>query len=184
MSVRASTPVGPRHPVLTALGAAALLLALGAADPASRAWGADRKMAPALPTARTALAAVEARARKWQADAVLVVLETSNAAPDGRANNWLYVYHSPKTGQKSSFLADEKGGIEQQPAVSWTTAPVGDFVDSDKAMSAAVRAGMKTHDFGMKMSLSKSERTEWALFSGDLSFTVDAATGAFLRKEE
>ncbi len=51
-------------------------------------------------------------------------------------------------------------------------------------MTAAVAAGMKTNKFGMKMSLKMSKRAEWFMSDRDFSYTIDAATGKFLKKEE
>jgi hypothetical protein len=142
--------------------------------------------ADALPTAKARLAAAAAAARKWQPDAVLVVVETSTAEPDGRAYTWMYLYDSPASKQQAAVLADDKGEISLMPTpiVGAFRKPVGEFVDSDRAMAAAIAAGMKPHKFGMKMSLTMSNRAEWFMSDRDFSYTIDAATGKFLKKEE
>jgi hypothetical protein len=145
----------------------------------------DSAMAGALPTAKTGLAAATAEASKWQADAVLVVVETSTAEPDGTAYSWMYLYDSPASKQQAAVLVDEKGEVSLMPgAATAFHEPLGEFVDSPVAMAAAVAAGMKTHDFGMKMSLTMSKRAEWFMSDRDHGYMVDAATGKFLRKEE
>jgi len=148
---------------------------------------ADLKPAAAdgLPTAKTWLAAAAAEARKWQTDALLVVVDTSTAEPDGSAYSWMYLYDSPASKQQAAVMVDEKGDVSIMPSPSTAfRKPLGEFVDSPVAMAAAVAAGMKTHGFGMKMSLKMAGRAEWFMSDRDYSYTVDAATGQFLKKEE
>lgn len=141
--------------------------------------------AGALPTAKTGLAAATAEARKWQADAILVAVETSTAEPDGSAYSWMYLYDSPASKQHAAVLVDEKGEVSMMPSSATAfSKPLGEFVDSQVAMAAAVAAGMKTHAFGMSMSLTMSERAEWFMSDSDHGYTVDATTGKFLKKEE
>jgi hypothetical protein len=140
----------------------------------------------ALPTAKAGLAAAAAAAHKWQADAVLVVVETSTAEPDGRAYTWMYLYDSPASKQQAAVMVDDKGEVSLTPTpiVGAFRKPLSEFVDSDRAMAAAVAAGMKTHKFGMKMSLKMSKGAEWFMSDRDFGYTIDAATGKFLKKEE
>lgn len=147
---------------------------------------ASSAAAAALPTAKTRLAAAAAESRKWQADAILVVVETSTAEPDGSAYAWMYLYDSPASKQQAAVIADDKGEISLTPTsiISAFRKPLGEFVDSDRAMAAAVAAGMNTHKFGMKMSLTMSDRAEWFMSDRDFSYTIDATTGKLLKKEE
>jgi hypothetical protein len=155
---------------------AQIILQVGAANSA---------VADTLPTAKKGLVAATAEARKWQADAVLVVVETSTAEPDGSAYSWMYLYDSPASKQQAAVLVDEKGNVSLMPSPATAfRQPLGEFVDSPVAMAAAVAAGMKTHGFGMKMSLTMSKRAEWFMSDRDYSYTVDGATGKFLGKEE
>lgn len=137
----------------------------------------------ALPTAKANLAAATAEAKKWQADAVLIMVETSTAKPDGSAYSWLYVYNSPKGGNMISIMIDDEGEVSQFPGVSAFRKPISDFVDSDQAMAAAVEAGLKTHDFGMTMSLKNADRAEWSIPGSEVVYSIDAVTGKFLSKE-
>jgi hypothetical protein len=142
-------------------------------------------VADTLPTAKKGLVAAAAEARKWQADAVLVVVETSTAEPDGSAYSWMYLYDSPASKQQAAVLVAENGDVSLMPSPATAfRQPLGEFVDSSIAMAAAVAAGMKTSDFGMKMSLTMSKRAEWFMSDRDHSYAVDGATGKFLRKEE
>jgi hypothetical protein len=137
----------------------------------------------ALPTAKANLATANAEAKQWQADAVLIMVETSTAKPDGSAYSWLYVYDSRQGGNMISIMIDEGGEVSQFPGVSAFRNPISDFVDSDQAMAAAVEAGLKTHDFGMTMSLKNADRTEWSIPGSDLVYSIDGVTGKFLSKE-
>lgn len=139
---------------------------------------------PALPTAKTHLAAAGTAARKWQPDAILVHVRTDTAQPDGRAYGWLYVYFSPKTKAKTMFVVDEEGKFEQMPTFVPQSRPLVDFVDSDAAIGAAIKAGMKTNNFGMIMSLTKNERAEWSMSDREFEYTIDAANGTLLKKEK
>lgn len=137
----------------------------------------------AQPTAKAHLAAATAAARKWQADVVLVAIETNTANPDGGAYTWSYIYDSPKAGDQILIMIDDKGEVSQLPGFATFRNPIGDFVDSDQAMAAAVAAGLKTDTFGMTMSLNNSGRTEWSIPGPVLSYKIDAATGKLLSKE-
>jgi hypothetical protein len=138
----------------------------------------------ALPTAKTGLAAAGAAARKWQPDATLVVVQTDTATPDGRAHMWMYLYDSPGSNQQAAVIVGEKGEVNLMPTSTAFKKPLGKFVDSDAAMAAAVAAGMKANDFGMKMSLKMSSRAEWFMSDSKYSFTIDAVSGKLLTKEE
>ena len=78
---------------------------------------------------------------------------------------------------------DDKGEVSQFPGFTAFRNPLGDFIDSDQAMAAAVATGLKTNTFGMKMSLKSTDHAEWFIPGSDLSFTIDAVTGKLLSKE-
>jgi hypothetical protein len=68
---------------------------------------------------------------------VLVNVSTLQAGPDGTAEKWDYLFYSPKARQ--GYSVDIKGGkvvntLEVSPYIKDA---VGDFVDSDKAMTEA-----------------------------------------------
>jgi predicted transcriptional regulator len=111
------------------------------------------------------------------------MVETSTAQADGSAYTWLYVYDSPKGGNMISIMIDQEGEVSQFPGMSAFRKSISDFVDSDQAMAAAVEAGLKTHEFGMTMSLKSADRAEWSIPGSDLVYSIDAATGKFLSKE-
>jgi len=149
-------------------------------------WTAsDLQAGSTLPTARSHLAAVETEALKWQPDAVLVSVNTSTADPEGGAYTWAYLYHSPELNQQMAFMVGEDGALNQFPGYGTAfTTTIGDFIDSNQAMAAAVAAGMKTNDYGMTMALKNADRVEWFIPGPDYSYTIDAATGELLSKEE
>lgn len=157
------------------------VLSLGLSGAATTAESAEKEAA--LPTAKAALTAATAEAMNWQADAALIMVQTSTANPDGSAYSWLYVYDSPQVGNMISIMIDDQGEVSQFPGMSAFRNPIGDFVDSDQAMAAAVAAGLKTHDFGMTMSLKNADRAEWSIPGSDLVYSIDAVSGKFLSKE-
>jgi hypothetical protein len=134
--------------------------------------------------ARDRLAAATAAARAWQKDAQLVRVETKNADAQGRSPDWSYVFDSPGTKQQrlvSVFGSDQP---DLHPTGTVFRRPLGDFVDSPRAMQEAVRQGMKVHGAGMSMSLTGGEPAQWRVLSGDQSFVIDAASGRFVRREK
>jgi len=116
-------------------------------------------------------------------DAVLVAIDTSTANPDGSAYTWAYLYYSSKAGDQTLIMIDDEGKVSQFPGMTAFTKPISDFIDSDQAMAAAVAAGLKTNNFGMKMSLKNADRAEWFIPGSDLSYTIDAISGKLLSKE-
>jgi hypothetical protein len=155
---------------------------LAAAGPAAAASGGAVK-APAKPTAKARLALAAAAAKKWRADAALTYVTTNTANPDGTAASWMYIYDSPAGKEQRMVIVDEGGGVEVMPNSTAFRKPLGEFVDSDRAMAAAVAAGMKTNTWGMAMSLSVGERAEWFMSDPKFTYTIDAATGKLLAKE-
>jgi len=144
---------------------------------------AQKAKKPTGLTAREGLPAADAEARKWQTDAVLTLVESSTALPDGRAYSWLYLFDSPKARQQTAVLVDEKGQASPAPSGTVFKTPVGDFVDSDRAMAEAIKNGLQTHEWGMTVSLKKYDRAEWRFLDKTHFYYVDAGTGRFLRKE-
>lgn len=149
----------------------------------SGAIAAKSSNAAAQPTVKAQLAAATAEAKKWQPDAVLIAVDTSTANPDGSAYTWGYLFDSPKARDQVMIMVDDKGEVSQFPGFTAFRNPLGDFIDSDQAMAAAVAAGLKTNTFGMKMSLKSTDHAEWFIPGSDLSFTIDAVTGKLLSKE-
>lgn len=150
---------------------------------------------PALAAGKTAKALLPlatAEARKWQPDAALVYLETKTAEPDGTVpvkpfpGTWVFMFISPKTKKKIGVMVDGKGQVTRMDSAFYKNDLVGEFtVDSDKAMTEAVKNGLKTNDFGMSMSLEKNKgRAEWQILDKTHFYYIDANSGRFLRKEK
>lgn len=143
-------------------------------------------------TARALLPSATAEAKKWQPDAALVYLETKTAQPDGTVavtsfpGTWMFIFLSPKTKKKIGVMVDGKGKVTRMDNAFYKDAVVGEFtVDSDKAMSVAIKNGLKTNNFGMSMRLEKNEgRVEWQMLDKTYFYYIDANSGRFLKKEE
>jgi hypothetical protein len=134
--------------------------------------GPARALAAGL-TARGALPEVLAKARAWQGDAALVHLSSTKVNPDGTASEWKYsFYASASKVRLGSF-----------------TEPLGEFVDSDKAMEVARKNGLRGGEPSMSVlrpAGARAEGTRWLVTggfnAGDTSIGVDAKTGAFLER--
>lgn len=142
-------------------------------------------------TVKAMLPSATAEAKKWQPDAALVYLDTKTAEPDGTVavkpfpGTWMFIFMSPKTKKKVGVMVDGKGEVTRGDTAFYKNDVVGEFtVDSDKAMSEAIRNGLKTNNFGMSMSLGKNaERVEWRMLDKTHFYYIDANSGRFLRKE-
>src|SRR5574341_74929 len=90
----------------------------------------------AASTAREAIKEVTAAAQKWQPDAVLTRLSTVMGRGDGKADQWLYNFYSPKAKKSAIVTARDKAVTDVTADVRNTaTDPLGsDYVDSDKAV--------------------------------------------------
>jgi hypothetical protein len=150
---------------------------------------------PALAAGKTAKALLPlatAEAKKWQSDAALIYLETKTAEPDGTVavkpfpGTWVFIFMSPKTKQKVGVMVDGKGKVSRMDTAFYKNDVVGEFaVDSDKAMSEAIKNGLKTDNFGMSMSLEKNAgRVEWRMLDKTHFYYIDANSGRFLKKEK
>ena len=155
-------------------------LALAGVTPASEEAGL---------TARRDLAQVEARARAWRADAVLVHLSTMRARPDGTAAEWKYSFASLASGKRCVVTARPGTVTVREVPLGSYRAPLGDFIDSDKAMAAARAHGLKGREPSMSVQRPAGagpEATAWIVTggwaAGDTSVTVDARSGAVLRR--
>ncbi len=143
-------------------------------------------------TAKSLLPLAIGEAKKWQPDAALVYLETKTAEPDGTVavkpfpGTWVFIFMSPKAKKKVGVMVDGKGQVSRLDTAYYKNDVVGEFtVDSDKAMTEAIKNGLKTNDFGMSMSLEKNAgRAEWQMLDKTHFYYVDANSGKFLRKEK
>lgn len=112
----------------------------------SAIWLALAAMTPALAasTAREAIKEVAAAAQKWQPDAVLTHISTLRGRADGKADSWLYTFYSPKTKKSAIVTARDKKVAVDADVRNTSTDPLGaEFLDSDKATEAALKAGLK-----------------------------------------
>lgn len=149
----------------------------------------------AAATARAALDDVLAQAKKWQPDAVLTHVSTLTAKPDGTARSWLYTVYSPK--QKKSAIAtarDRKVDFEEVGRNTSVDPLAGDFLDSDKVLDAARKAGLKTgaDDIGLGLTTfgqaTGKPRVYWTVtvMGADAmsSVTLDPKDGTLVRRDD
>ena len=145
-------------------------------------------------TAKSALDAVQAAGKKWQADAVLTHVSTLNAKSDGKAGAWLYTYYSPKA-KKSAVITASGAKIEIDEVMNTSVDPLTtDFLDSDKVMEAAAKAGLKlgTSEIGVGLTTfgkaTGKPRVCWAvtvMAEGLMSsVTLDSKTGALIKRDD
>jgi hypothetical protein len=145
-------------------------------------------------TAKSALKTVEAAAKKWQADAVLTHISTLNAKPDGKAASWLYTYYSPKA-KKSAIVTAAGNNIETDEVRNTSVDPLAEgFLDSDKVVAAAVKAGLKltSDDLGLGLTTfgqaTGKPRVYWTVTvmteAGFSSVTLDPNNGALIKKDD
>lgn len=101
--------------------------------------------AQAAQTAKAAITQAAPAAAKWQADAQLTHVSTLRGQGDGRAASWLCSYYSPKAKKSAIVTVRDGGKVELDADVRNTSVdPIGgDFVDSDQAVAAAAKAGLK-----------------------------------------
>lgn len=151
--------------------------------------------AVAASTARAALDGVQAQAKKWQPDAVITHVATLTAKADGTAREWLYTVYSP--GKKKSAIAtarDLKIEFDEVDRNTSVSPLASDYLDSDKVMDAARKAGLKTGADGIGLGLTTfgqatgKPRVYWTVTVMDndrmSSVTLDARDGAFVKRDE
>jgi hypothetical protein len=172
------------HVLRIALG---LALALAATAPAF-----------AAATAKEAMQAATAAAQKWQGDAVLTHVSTLQGRGDGRAADWLYTYFSPKAKKSAIVTTKDKAVTDVTADVRNTSMdPLGaDFIDSDKAVEAAVKAGLKLDKaakgvlFGLVVGNQAVGKPQlfWSvsLMSGSSmsAVTLNGKDGALIKRDE
>jgi hypothetical protein len=141
-------------------------------------------------TALAALAGASTGAKRWQPDAVLTSASTLKANPDGTAEAWSFLFYSPKT--KKAYSVDVRAGqLHTLEVNSHLSEPVGEFIDSDRAMQEAKKNGLKGAGpltmALMRMGQSTKEPgafwTVGAGFSrGDVSVVLVSRTGGLVTR--
>lgn len=138
-------------------------------------------------TAKAALPQVLASAKKWQGDAILVHLSSVKVQPDGTASEWKYAFYASKT-QKRCVVTARGGSVTlKEVRLGNYTEPLGEFIDSDKAMAAAKQNGLKGSEPSMSVMRpagAKADSTTWIVTGGwkmgvDTTISLDAKTGKF-----
>lgn len=154
--------------------------------------------AHAAATAKGAIKEAAAAAQKWQADAVLTHVSTLRGQADGKAVDWLYTFYSPKAKTSAIVATKDKVVTDVTADVRNTsTNPLGaEFADSDRAMEAAIKAGLKIGKAGKAVGVALYVGNQavgkpqlfWAVSvmndEGMVSFLLDGASAAFIRRDE
>jgi hypothetical protein len=146
-------------------------------------------------TARAALKEVQAAGKKWKPDAVLTHVSTLNAKADGKAGMWLYTFYSPKA-KKSAIITARDMNVEVDEVNRNTSMDplTVEFMDSDKAVDAAGKAGLNvgTGDVGLGLTTfgqaTGKPRVYWTVTvmtsTGMSSVTLDPKTGALIKRDD
>ena len=98
-----------------------------------------------------------AQAKAWQGDAVLVHLSSASVDADGTAREWKYAFFAPGKDKRCVVTARAGGVMLREVRLGNYSAPLGDFVDSDRAMAVARQHGLKGRE--PSMSVMRAERT-------------------------
>lgn len=152
----------------------------------------------AAATAKEAVKEATAAAQKWQPDAVLTHVSTLRGQGDGKAVDWLYSFYSPKAKKSAIVTAKDKAVTDVAADVRNTSVdPLGpDFIDSDKAAEAAIKAGLKidktTKGLGYGLVVGNQAVGKPQLFwsvtvmgdSGFSTVTLNGKDGAFIKRDE
>lgn len=152
----------------------------------------------AAATAKEAVKEATAAAQKWQPDAVLTHVSTLRGQGDGKAVDWLYSFYSPKAKKSAIVTAKDKAVTDVAADVRNTSVdPLGpDFIDSDKAAEAAIKAGLKidktTKGLGYGLVVGNQAVGKPQLFwsvtvmndNGFSAVTLNGKDGAFIKRDE
>jgi len=138
--------------------------------------------------ARAGLAQAQAQSLAWKPDAILVQVMTTSGNPDGTADKWAYLFHSP--GSKRGFRVDMKGGkVDRtlETTTGLTERLDAEFIDSPRALSEAGASGLKVKARAMMTlhtmySRTKREGPYWNVFSDQeqtQATVINGRTGKF-----
>jgi len=136
-------------------------------------------------TAKAAMPQVAATAKAWQEDATLVHLSSVSVRADGTAAEWKYSFYAPKSGKRCVITARSGNiALKEGLRVGHYTQPLGEFIDSDKAMQLARKNGLKGGEPSASVGRpagAQAESTYWLVTggwkTGDVSISLDAKTG-------
>ena len=142
-------------------------------------------------TARAELSQVLSAAKKWQADAVLVHLSSTKVKLDGTASEWKYSFYAPRAQKRCVVTARDGKVTVREVRLGNLTEPLGEFIDSDKAMAMAKEDGLKGSEPSMSVMRptggAKADATTWVIGGGwrtgqDTTVSLEAKTGKFMKR--
>jgi len=152
-----------------------LLLAGMLLAPASEIYAANS-------AARVELGDAVQEATKWQPDAILTSVSSLTVDTEGNAATWFYGFYSPKAGKWLNVTAKGRSIETLELGTGQTEAVPTDFLDSDKAMQAAAKLGVKGD--APRMGLS---RAAWLISGGDKKGSVavwlNPRTGRLIKRQ-
>lgn len=157
--------------------------------------------APAALAAQTAKAAIQQAgpaAAKRRADARLTHVSTLRGQADGRAVQWLCTYYSPAAKKSAIVTVRDGGKVDVDADVRNTSIDAlgTEFVDSDQAVAAAAKAGLKIKKdekgLGLGLvvgnqALGKPQAFWSVMVSGDkgmTSVTLAARDATFVKRDD
>lgn len=149
-------------------------------------------------TARAALAQAAPAATKWRGDAVATHVSTLRGGGDGRAASWLVTFYSPGAKKSAIVTVRDGGKVEVEADVRNTSVDAigSDFVDSDQAVAAAAKAGLKldksAKNLGLGLVVGNQALGKPQLFwsvsvmtdRGMSSVTLSGRDGAFVKRDD
>jgi hypothetical protein len=149
----------------------------------------------AASTAKAALPQVVAAAKKWKSDAVITHVSTLAGKPDGKASSWLYTVYSPSANKSAIVTAkDTQVELEEVLRNASIDAIGTDYLDSDKALDAARKAGLKTGNgdimFGLTLfgKATRKPAIYWTVTvtsaDGMSSVTLDPKDGTLVKRDD
>lgn len=151
----------------------------------------------AASTAKAALKEVVAAGKKWQPDAVVTHVSTIFGQPNGKARTWIYTVYSPKAKKSANVTTQDLTVLEVlEVPRNMSVDPIGDFIDSDKATEAAVKAGLKfekpTQSVMMGLTVGNQAVGKPTLFwsvtvtagDGFSAVTLNGKDGTFVKRDD
>ena len=149
----------------------------------------------AASTAKAVLPQVAEAAKKWKSDAVITHVSTLAGKPDGKASAWLYTVYSPSANKSAVVTAqDTKVALEEVLRNTSIDAIGTDYLDSDKALDAARKAGLKTGSgdimFGLTLfgKATRKPAIYWTVTvmgaDGMSSVTLDSKDGTLIKRDD
>ena len=133
-------------------------------------------------TAKAALQQATEVAKEWKPDAVLTSISCSAVGEDGKGTTWFYGFYSPRS---DSYLNVTAKGRQIEPlevGAGRKESLPSDFIDSDQAMTEAIKLGIKGKAPTMGLT-----RAAWIVnggsANGDTGVWLNPRTGRLIKRQ-